>query len=104
MIVPQTHYGYGAQVGRSPEGYPIYLYTDPHTRALRYVVVLPNGQAYFSDANGKVGPPASDANVGVATALLGGILGFVFGGGSGAVLGAIAGAVAANELTKRRAA
>jgi hypothetical protein len=70
MIVPQMPNGpgYGQQVRRSPEGYPIYLYTEPRTRAVRHVVVLPNGQAYFSDANGRVGAPASEANANVLTA------------------------------------
>ncbi len=30
--------GYGPRVGQSPEGYPIFLYTDPRSRVMSYVV------------------------------------------------------------------
>jgi len=67
-------------------------------------VVLPDGRAFFSDAQGRIGsaPPSPETNVGVALALIGGIAGFLLGAGGGALIGAIAGGVLGTELSKRR--
>jgi hypothetical protein len=104
MFIPPDRAGYGPQVGHSPEGFPVYLYTDPHTHTLHFVVVLPDGRAFFSDYQGRIGsaPPPPESNTGVALALIGGIAGFLLGAGGGAIIGAIAGGVLGSGLSKRR--
>jgi hypothetical protein len=68
--------GYGPQVGQSPEGYPIYLYTDPRSRALSYVVVQPGGRTSYSDAQGKpVGRPYREVDAEVSGAMIAGAVG-----------------------------
>jgi len=96
--------GYGPQVGQSPEGYPIFLYTDPRSRVMSYVVVQPGGRTFYSDAHGKViGKPYSEVDAEVAAAMVAGALGSLAGGPVGALVGAIAGAIAGKVL-KRQAA
>jgi hypothetical protein len=95
--------GYGPQVGTSREGYPIYLYTDPRTNLRNYVVVLPDGRAFYSDAHGKIGAAPAEANKQVVLAFLGGIVGLAFGAGPGAILGALLGATVGNLLNKKGA-
>jgi hypothetical protein len=94
--------GYGPQVGRSQEGYPVYLYTDPQTRLRRYVVILPDGRALYSDAQGRIGPRQSEAQKQTALALLGGLIGLGAGGPVGALIGAIAGAIVGSEISKKK--
>ncbi len=96
--------GYGPRVGQSPEGHPIYLYTDPHSKLLSYVVVLPHGRAFYSDARGKIrGPAQSVVDAQISGAILTGTLGALVGGPVGAMVGAVAGALAA-KLLKRQTA
>ncbi len=86
--------GYGPQIGRSPEGFPVYQYTDPQSKLTTFVVVLPDGRAFYSDERGKIVstpvflPTGVDSQVGLA--LLGGIIGLALGGGPlGAIVGGI---------------
>jgi hypothetical protein len=46
--------GYGPQLANSHEGYPVYLYTDPHSQMTTYAVVLPDGRAFYSDAHRRI--------------------------------------------------
>jgi hypothetical protein len=95
--------GYGSPIGKSSEGFPVYLYTDPNSNLRTYVVVLPDGRAFYSDRQGKIVSTPQDASPAVeALALLGGILGLALGGPGGAILGGVAGA-ALGELAKKRA-
>jgi len=96
--------GYGPSIGQSREGYPIYLYTDPQTRTVSYVVVLPDGRAYYSDFNGRIGAVSKEGNAEVAGALVLGTSALLLGGPVAGILGAIAGAVAANQFSRKRAA
>ena len=96
--------GYGPPIGQSREGYPIYLYTNPQTRAVNYVVVLPDGRAYYSDLHGRIGAVSKEGNAEVAGALVLGTSALLFGGPVAGILGAIAGAIAANQLARKRAA
>ena len=90
---------YNRQVGTSREGHPVYLYTDPTTGTTRFVVVLPDGRAFYSDQYGRISPPGTNDKA-VGGALLGGlVLGLAFGP-AGAIIGAIAGAVVGNEASK----
>jgi uncharacterized membrane protein len=91
---------YGPQIGISREGYPVYLYTDPATQLTRFVVVLPDGRAFFSDKQGRILATPADTTPEVAGAILGGLIGLVFGP-EGAILGALLGAVAGG-LSKKR--
>lgn len=96
--------GYGPQVGHSPEGYPIYLYTDPRSGLTTYVVVLPDGRAFYSDVHGGFHVNPTESNAPVAGAIVLGTAGFLLGGPAGAIIGAIFGAIAGNEASKKRAA
>jgi hypothetical protein len=88
-------------VGQTAAGQPIYLYTDPRSRFVSYVVVLPDGRAFYSDAYGSIGQPRTEVDAEVAGAILTGTLGGLAGGPVGAVLGAIAGAIAGKLLKKQ---
>jgi hypothetical protein len=92
--------GYGRQVGTSREGYPVYLYTDVRTNLTRPVVVLPDGRAFYSDAQGRIITTPSEPDKQVGLALIGGLLGLAFGGG-GAILGALIGAAAGGFLKEK---
>lgn len=70
---------YGPQIGISREGHPVYLYTDPATQLTHYVVVLPDGRAFFSDQQGRILATPADTTPEVAGAILGGLIGLVFG-------------------------
>lgn len=96
--------GYGPQTGCSSEGHPVYLYTDPHSKLTTYVVILPDGRAFYSDPRGRIVANSAEANDQVAGALVGGAAGLWVGGPAGAIIGAIVGAIAGNELSKKRAA
>jgi hypothetical protein len=85
--------GYGQMVGQSPEGYPIYLYTDPQTRLTSYVVLLPDGRAYYSDQHGRIVSKPVQVGQQVALTMVGGAAGFLIGGPPGAVIGALAGLI-----------
>jgi hypothetical protein len=95
--------GYGPQIGTSREGYPVYLYTDTRTNLTNYVVVLPDGRAFYSDARGNIVAKPVEANKQVALALVGGLVGLAVASGPGAILGALLGAAAGNILNKRGA-
>jgi hypothetical protein len=93
--------GYGPLVGHSPQGFPIYLYTDPQSRLTCFVVVLPDGRGFYCDRQGSIVAKPVNANQDVALALIGGTTGFVLGGPVGAAVGALAGLVL-SELSKKR--
>ena len=95
--------GYQGPVGTSARGYPIYLYRDPRSNALHYVVVTPDNRAYYSDAHGNVGYPSSAGEDMAAGAVLGSIIGAIFGGVLGGAAGALAGAVAGQALWRKDA-
>lgn len=96
--------GYGPQLGQSPEGYPIFLYTDPHSKVMSYVVVRPDGRTFYSDARGRnVGKPHGENDAEVAGAIIGGTVGAFTGGPVGAMFGAIVGAIAGKALNKQAA-
>lgn len=100
MNAVQTSLGYGPLIGRTHEGYPIYLFTDPQSKLASYVVVLPDGRAFYSDANGRIVAKPVEANKAIALAVVGGALGLIFGPG-GAVIGALIGAALGNVPTKK---
>lgn len=96
-----TQTGYGPQVGVTPEGHPIYLYTDPNSKLSSYVVVLPNGKAFYADSTGKISARPVDANKQIGLALIGGLIGFALGGPGGAIAGAAVGTVLASLPPKK---
>ena len=100
MAIVQTG-GYREQVGQSPEGYPVYLYEDILSGTRRYVVVLPNGRAAFSDSKGRVVYPVNTRFTG---AMLGGLGGLFVGGPIGGIVGAVLGAVVGNGVSDKQAA
>jgi uncharacterized membrane protein len=93
--------GYGPRVAFSHEGYPVYLYTDPHSQMRTYVVVLPDGRAFYSDARGRIVATPAESDKQVAGALVGGLTGLALFGPVGAIVGAFLGAIAGNELSKK---
>jgi hypothetical protein len=95
--------GYGPKIGQTPQGYPIYPYTDPDSKVVSYVVVLPDGRAFYSDAYGNIGRPGGEVDAEVAGAIVTGTLGALTGGPVGAVVGAIAGAIVGKLLKKQAA-
>jgi hypothetical protein len=100
----QEHGGYGPQVGQSREGYPIFLYTDPQTKLVSYVVVLPKGRAFPSDAEGHILTTYGDqANMEAVTAIVLGAGGLLLGGPIGGIVGALAGAIVGSQLKKHPA-
>ena len=95
--------GYGPVIGRSPEGFPVYLYTNPESKLTTYIVVLPDGRAFYSDRGGRIVSDIREASPAVEVlAILGGLLGLVIGGAPGAVLGGLAGA-ALGQVAKKPA-
>jgi hypothetical protein len=96
--------GYGASpIRKSPEGFPVYLYTDPNSKLRTYVVVLPDGRAFYSDIQGRIVSTPQDASPAVeALAIVGGVIGAFVGGPAGAVLGGIVGA-ALGQIAKNQA-
>jgi hypothetical protein len=96
--------GYGPQVGSSREGYPIYLYTDSRTKLTTYVVVLPDGRAFYSDAQGRIVATPAKTDSAVALALVAGAAGLWLGGPVGGIIGAIFGAIMGEEVSKKRGA
>ena len=107
MIVYNDQNGaYGPIVGQTPEGFPIHLYTDPISRFRTYVVVSPNGQAFYSNERGQIVSSSSGStrvDSEVTGAIVTGTLGALAGGPVGAILGAIAGAFIAGKLKKQAA-
>jgi len=93
--------GYGPLVGHSPQGFPIYLYTDPQSRLTCYVIVLPDSRAFYCDKQGKIVAKPVAANQDIVLALIGGTTGFALGGPAGAAIGALAGLIL-SELSKKR--
>jgi hypothetical protein len=94
--------GYGPPIGKSPEGFPVYLYTDPASKLRTYVVVLPDGRAFYSDMHGQiVCSPVDASQQAEVLAIAGGLLGFLLGGGPGALLGGAIGAVLGQAVKKR---
>jgi hypothetical protein len=94
---------YGPIIGHSPEGYPIYVYKDPRSNVESYVVALPDGRAFYSDAHGRLGQPRNEMEAEVTGAIVAGTLGGLTAGPAGAILGAIAGALMGKILKKRAA-
>jgi hypothetical protein len=94
--------GYGPQVGISPQGFPVYLYTDPNSKLRTYIVVLPDGRAFYSNSAGKIVDTPVESDRPTAFALLGGLLGFAFGGPGGAIFGSVVGAIVGNGAAKKR--
>ena len=88
-------------VGHSPQGFPIYLYTDPQSRLTCFVVVLPDGRGFYCDRQGSIVAKPVNANQDVALALIGGTTGFFLGGPLGAAIGALGG-LFLSELSKKR--
>ena len=88
-------------IGRSPQGYPVYLYQERILAEPRFVVQLPNGKAVFSDQQGHVNPIPDGENV-VTAALLAGFGGIVLGGAFGGVAGAAIAAAATHLWLSRR--
>jgi hypothetical protein len=100
----QEHGGYGPKVGESREGYPIFLYTDPHTKLVSYVVVLPDGKVFSSDSEGHILTTyGNQANIEAATAIVLGTGGLLLGGPIGGIVGALAGAIVGSQLKKHAA-
>lgn len=94
--------GYGPQVGKSPEGFPVYIYTDPTTKLRTYVVVLPDSRAFYCDEHGRLVSTPKDASPVIEVlALAGGVLGFLAGSAPGAILGGILGAAVGKALKNR---
>src|SRR2546430_1475730 len=90
LAMSTSQAGYGHQVGTSSEGFPVYLYTDPNSKLRTYVVLLPDGRAFYSDRRGRIVSDIKDASPAVeALALVGGIVGLLIGGAPGAILGGI---------------
>ncbi len=87
-------------VGKSRDGYPVYLYRDPYKNALRYVVVLADGRAFYSDSEGNIASPFSHSDDRFAGAVVAGALGALLGGPLWGVIGAIGGAIAGNWIPK----
>jgi len=54
MMTKILVYGYCVGVGSSPQGFPIYLYTDPQSGLTCYVIVLPDSRAFYCDKHGKI--------------------------------------------------
>jgi hypothetical protein len=95
---------YGPQIAQSPEGFPVCLYTDPQSKLNRYVVVLPDGRAFYSDQHGRIVSTPAESNPEVALALVGGIIGLLTGfGPGGALLGGLVGAILGKQAAKQRA-
>jgi len=94
--------GYGHPIGKSPQGFPVYLYTDPVSKLTTYVVVFPDGRAFYSDVHGTIVSTPKDVSPQVeALALIGGIIGLVLGGGPGAILGGVVGVVIGQAAKKK---
>jgi outer membrane lipoprotein SlyB len=88
-------------IGKSSEGFPVYLYTDPQSKLRTYVVVLPDGRTFYSDRQGKIVSTPQDASPAVeALAILGGVIGAALGGPGGALLGGAIGVVL-GQIAKR---
>jgi hypothetical protein len=95
--------GYGPMIGRSKEGHPIYIYTNPRSRSVHYVVVLPDGNAYLSDADGQIGTTPEESPAELAGAMVAGAGGLLLGGPVAGIIGAIVGAIVGNQIKKRAA-
>jgi hypothetical protein len=93
--------GYGPVVGHNPQGFPIHLFTDPQSRMTCFVIVLPDGRAFYCDRQGNIVARPVPANQEVVLALIGGTAGFALGGPAGAAIGAIAGLIL-SQLSKKR--
>jgi hypothetical protein len=102
MATGQVGYG-STPIGQSSEGFPVYLYTDPNSKLRTYVVVLPDGRAFYSDRRGRIVSTPKDASPQVELlALIGGAVGLLVGGGApGAILGGIIGAALGQAAKKR---
>lgn len=93
--------GYGPQIGVSREGHPVFLYVDPQSNTRTYVVVLPDGRAFYSDEQGRITVPNTGKDNPLALALAGGALGLLFGEVPGALIGFIAGAILGRQISKK---
>jgi len=98
-----TNVGYGPVIGKSPEGFPVHLYTNPISKLTTYIVVLPDGRAFYCDRRGRIVSDIKEASPAVeALAIVGGLFGLVIGGAPGAILGGIIGA-ALGQVAKKQA-
>ena len=88
-------------IGKSAEGYPVYLYQERILAEPRYVVQLPNSKAVFSDPKGRINPIPNGDNI-VTAAILAGFGGIVLAGTVGGLAGAALGAVATRFWLNRR--
>ena len=79
----------------SADGNPVYREVDPTTKRTVLVVVMPDGKAYYADAEGRPTRP-THSNPG-AGAILGGLVGLLWGPW-GAVIGAGVGAILGGGL------
>jgi hypothetical protein len=96
--------GFGPVVSHSREGYPVYVYKDPRSKAIGYAVILPDGRAYLSDAQGRINAGSNEGAAEVGGALALGTSALLLGAGPvGGVVAALVGAIAANRLRKRAA-
>ena len=99
-IVATSGPGYKDLVGHNSRGHPIYLYQEPRSGMLRYIVVLPNGRAVYSDPAGNIGYPADESANRMTGAMLGGLGAFALAGPVAALAGAVAGAILGDAIFK----
>ncbi len=105
MLTPSTSAErYRGPFGNSSEGWPIYLHRELNSNEWRYVVVLPDGRVFRSDAAGHIGHVTGRDNNTVLGATLVGLGGIAVGGPLGGIIGAIIGALATEAYSRRRAA
>jgi photosystem II stability/assembly factor-like uncharacterized protein len=96
------HDAFGHLVGHSAEGFPVYSYTDQHSKLTSYVVVLPDGRSFSSNEAGQIlSSPSGRIDSEVTGAIVTGTLGALAGGPVGGIIGAIAGAFLAGKLKKQ---
>ena len=93
--------GYIDQVGENSQGYPIYLYHDPRSGSVRYVVVLPDGKAVYSDPAGNITSATGQSSNAATGAMLFGLGGLALAGPLGGIVGAIAGAVVGPKIFRK---
>ena len=101
-IVATSESGYKHIVGHNSRGDPIYLYQEPRSGMSRYVVVLQNGRAVYSDRAGNIGYPADESANRMTGAMLGGLGALALAGPVAALVGAVAGAFLGDAVFKNR--
>ena len=103
VIAPPSDERYQGPLGTNTQGWPIYLHRDIDSNEWRYVVVLPDGRAFYSDANGHIGHVTRENNA-VLGATIVGLGGLALGGPVGGIVGALIGAFATETLWRRKVA